>query len=149
MDLGDCSAHRGRGDGCGTGRGNGVHFAFVVLGFLLEEVHLREALLHLHLFLKVDDGLQNNLFHEATVVGLILVVSLKAILDERDFLFGLADPPLFFQKQSVPIFECVFSASLEVVDYLRPLLVTVVVLDKSQKLDVLGGQPGSLFKSWI
>ena len=64
-------------------------------------------------------------------------------------MFGLADPPLFFQKEGVPIFECVFSASLEVVDYLRPLLVAVVVFDESQKLDVFGGQPGTLFEPWI
>jgi hypothetical protein len=94
--------------------------------------------------LEIHDGLKDDLLAIAIRVHLLLVVSLEAIFDKGDFLFGLADASLLVQQEGVPILQSILCPSLEVVDNLRPLLAAVVVLDQSQQLHILRSKPGSL-----
>jgi hypothetical protein len=52
---------------------------------------------------------------------------------------------LFFDDESVPIFEGVFSPAVEVLHYFRPFLAAPVVSDAAQEEGVLLGSPRAFF----
>lgn len=128
------------------GLASGISPVVLDLSFFFLKAKVLDIFLIFLYFNLSEDMIDKFAFKIPSSIWILFLASGQTILNKWFFLFWFAIFFLFIDEEGISIFKCVLCSSLEGVNNFRPLLLTVVISDQVQQLDVLVEFPGSFFE---